>query len=147
MNNTLKTLLSLIALAVCTAGSLTRAADATAPAPAALTTAKPNKAVERLQAQLQPLNLTDEQKAKVDAIIQDSEKSAADLRKDKAITKEDRQTERQELRQATLEKVRAVLTPEQAAKFAKHGKGKGKAKAADKAEDMTDDKADSASAL
>ena len=147
MNNTLKTLLSLIALAVCTAGSLTRAADATAPAPVAPATAKPNKSIERLQAQLQPLNLTDDQKAKVDAIIQDSEKSATDLKKDKAITKEDRQTERQELRQATLEKVRAVLTPEQAAKFGKHAKGNTKAKAADKAEAMTDDKADSASAL
>ena len=147
MNNTLKALLSLIALAVCTAGSLTRAADATAPAPVAPATVKPNKVVERLQAQLLPLNLTDDQKAKVDAIVQDAEKSTAELKKDKAITKEDRQTERQELRQATLDKIRAVLTPEQAAKFGKHAKGKGKGKAADKAEDMTDDKADSASAL
>ena len=147
MNNTLKILLSVIALAVCTAGSLTRAADATAPAPVAPTTAKPNKAVERLQAQLLPLNLTDEQKAQVDAIVQDAEKSAADIKKDKATTKEDRQTERQELRQTTLEKIRAVLTPEQAAKFAKHAKGKGKVKAEDKAEDKPDDKADSASTL
>jgi Spy/CpxP family protein refolding chaperone len=93
------------------------------------TTAKPNKAIERLQAQLVPLNLTDDQKAKVDAIIQDEEKSAADLKKDKGTAKADRQAERQELRQDTLDKIRAVLTPEQAAKFAKHGKGKGKVKA------------------
>ena len=146
MNTTLKNLLSLIALAICTAIPVVRGADTTAP-----TVTKANKAVDRLEAQLQPLNLTDEQKAKVDAIIQDAEKSSADLKKDKATTKEDRQIERQELRQATLEKIRAVLTPEQAAKFAKHGKGKSKvkadAKAEDKAEDKPEDKADSAPTL
>jgi Spy/CpxP family protein refolding chaperone len=145
MNTTLKILLTSISLAACTTVPVVRGADTAAPAPAAPTTARPNKAVDRLQAQLQPLNLTDEQKARVDAIIQDAEKSAADLKKDKAITKEDRQTERQEIRQTTLDKIRAVLTPEQAAKFGKHAKGK--VKAGDKAEDMTDDKADSASAL
>jgi Spy/CpxP family protein refolding chaperone len=142
MNTTLKTLLALISLAICTAVPVVRGADTTEPA-----VAKPNKAIERLQAQLLPLNLTDEQKAKVDAIIQDSEKSAADLRKDKSVAKEDRQTERQDLRQATLEKIRAVLTPEQAGKFGKHAKGNTKVKAADKAGDTTDDKADSVSAL
>jgi Spy/CpxP family protein refolding chaperone len=147
MNTTLKTLLTLISFAICTAAPVVRGADTTAPAPTVPAVAKPNKAVERLQAQLVPLNLTDEQKAKVDAIIQESEKSAADLKKDKSVAKEDRQTERQELRQATQDKIRAVLTPEQAAKFDKHSKRNTKVKAADKAGDTTDDKADSASAL
>ena len=147
MNTSLKTLVTLISLAVCTAAPFARAADTTAPAAAAPTTAKPNKAIERLQAQLLPLNLTYDQKAKVDAIIQDEEKSAAALRKDKGIAKEERQTEKQELRQSTIEKIRAVLTPEQAAKFGKPGKGKGKVKAGDKADDKAEDKADSASAL
>ena len=147
MNTSLRTLVTLISLAVCTAVPVVRGVDTTAPAPTAPTVAKPNKAIERLQAQLLPLNLTDDQKAKVDAIIQDEEKSQADLRKDKSVAKEDRQIERQELRQATLEKVRAVLTPEQAAKFGKRGKANTKVKATDKAEDMTDNKADSASTL
>ena len=147
MNTSLKTLVTLISLAVCTAVPFARSADTTAPAAAVPTTAKPNKAIERLQAQLVPLNLTDDQKAKVDAIIQDEEKSAADLKKDKGTPKADRLAERQELRQDTQDKIRAVLTPEQAAKFGKHAKGKGKGKAADKAEDPTDDKADSASTL
>ena len=141
MNTSLKTLVTLISLAVCTAVPFARAA--------APTTAKPNKAIERLQAQLLPLNLTDDQKAKVDAIIHDEEKSAADLKKDKGTPKADRLVERQELRQDTLDKIRAVLTPEQAAKFGKHGKGQGQGqvKAGDKAENTTDNKADSASAL
>jgi len=147
MNTSLKTLLTLIALAVYTTVPVVRGADTTAPAPTEPTVAKANKAIERLQAQLLPLNLTDDQKAKVDAIIQDEEKSAAALRKDKGIAKEERQTEKQELRQSTMEKIRAVLTPEQAAKFGKHGKGKGKVKAGDKADDKAEDKADSASAL
>jgi len=143
MNTSLKTLATLIALAVCTAVPFARAADTTAPTVAASTIAKPNKAIERLQAQLQPLNLTDDQKARVDAILQDEEKSAAALRKDKGVAKEERQTEKQELRQSTLEKIRAVLTPEQNAKFGKHAKGNGKVKAGGE----TADKADSASAL
>ena len=137
MKTSLKIFLTLISLAVCTAGSLTRAADAPAPAPTAPTTAKPHGAFVRLQAQLQPLNLTDDQKAKVDAIILEAEKSAADLRKDKEATKEVRQAGRQALRQATLDKIRAVLTPEQAANFSKHGKGK--VKAEDKAEGKPED--------
>ena len=147
MNTTLKIILTSISLAIGTAVPVVRGADTTMPAPTASTVAKPNKAIERLQAQLLPLNLTDEQKAKVDAIIQDEEKSQADLRKDKSVAKEDRQTERQELRQATLEKVRAVLTPEQAAKFGKRGKGPGKVKTGDKAADKATDKTEGASAL
>jgi Spy/CpxP family protein refolding chaperone len=147
MNTSLKTLLTLIALAVCTAVPVVRGADTTAPAPTEPTVAKPNKAIERLQAQLLPLNLTDDQKAKVDAIIQDEEKSAAALRKDKGVAKADRQAERQELRQDTLDKIRAVLTPEQAAKFGKRGKSQGKVKTGGKADDKAEDKADSASAL
>jgi Spy/CpxP family protein refolding chaperone len=138
MNTSLKTLVTLISLAVCTAVPFARAADTTAPAAAVPTTAKPNKAIERLQAQLVPLNLTDDQKAKVDAIIQDEEKSAADLKKDKGTAKADRQAERQELRQDTLDKIRTVLTPEQAAKFAKRGKGQGKVKTGDKAADKAE---------
>lgn len=138
MNTSLKTLVTLISLAVCTAVPFARAADTTTPAAVAPTIAKPNKAIERLQAQLQPLNLTDDQKAKVDAIIQDEEKSAADLKKDKGTAKADRQAERQELRQDTLDKIRTVLTPEQAAKFAKRGKGQGKVKTGDKAADKAE---------
>ena len=147
MNTTLKITLTLISLAICTAVPVVRGADTTAPAVAAPTTAKPNKAIERLQAQLQPLNLTDDQKAKVDAIIQDEEKATAELRNDKGVAKEDRKAKVQELSQTALDKIRAVLTPEQAAKFGKHGKGKGKVKADAKAEDKPEDKADSAPTL
>ncbi|HTZ20358.1 MAG TPA: Spy/CpxP family protein refolding chaperone [Opitutaceae bacterium] len=139
MNTTLKTLLTLISLALCPALPVVRGADTPAPAPTAPAPAKPHSAFARLQEQLQTLNLTDDQKAKLDAIIQDAEKATADLKKDKGAAKEDRQAERQTLRQATLDKIHAVLTPEQAAKFAKHGKGKGKAKADDKAEDKPED--------
>ena len=147
MNTSLKTLLTLIALAVGTAVPVVRGADTTAPAPTAPMAAKPHDAFTRLQEQLQPLNLTDNQKAKVDAIIQDAKKSAADLKKEKGTAKADRQAERQEIRQSTLDKISTVLTPEQAAKFAKHGKGQGKVKADAKAEDKPEDKADSAPTL
>jgi Spy/CpxP family protein refolding chaperone len=138
MNTSLKTLLTLIALAACTVVPVVRGADTTAPAPTEPTVAKPNKAIERLQAQLLPLNLTDEQKAKVDAIIQDEEKATAELRNDKGVAKEDRKAKVQELSQTALDKIRAVLTPEQAAKFGKHGKGKGNAKSGNKAADKTE---------
>ena len=72
MNTSLKTLLTLIALAVGTAVPVVRGADTTAPAPTAPMAAKPHDAFTRLQEQLQPLNLADDQKAKVDAIIQDA---------------------------------------------------------------------------
>ena len=134
MNTSLKTLLTLIALAVCPAVPFARAADTTAPAATAPATAKPYKAIKRMQNQLQPLNLTDEQKAKVNAIIQDEEKAAADLRKNRSVAEANRETERQELLQSTQDKIRAVLTPEQAAKFGNHGKGKAGDKTAAKAE-------------
>ena len=138
MKTSLSLLLVVLSLAVGPALPLARAADDTVSTkkarPPKEQAAKPDKAVDRLQEQLQQLDLTDEQKVKVDAIIQDEEKAAAALQKDKGVAKEDRKAKVQELRQTTLTKIREVLTPEQRAKLDKHGKGKAKTKADAKAE-------------
>jgi Spy/CpxP family protein refolding chaperone len=134
MKTSLKILLAVISLTLVAAVTPARAAADKAPAnkerPNKEQAAKPDNAFNRLQEQLQPLNLTEEQKAKVDAIVQESEKTATEIRNEL-------QAKVQELRQTTLTKIREVLTPEQAAQFGKHSKGKGKnkPKAAAQAED------------
>ncbi|MBI5382103.1 MAG: hypothetical protein HZA31_09410 [Opitutae bacterium] len=131
MKTSLRILLVLISLAVCAAIPSARAADETT------TTGKKghakkehaekaNPALTQLQERLQQLDLTADQKAKVDAIIQDSEKANVELRKDKSVSKEDKKAKGRELKKALMEKITAVLTPEQAAKFNARHKGEGK---------------------
>jgi Spy/CpxP family protein refolding chaperone len=125
MKTSLKVLLTLVSFALGAAVPLARAAD---PAPADQArsnkehAAKPEKGFARLQEQLQPLNLTQDQKAKVDAIVQDSKKAAGEIQADV-------HAKAKELRQSTLAKIREVLTPEQAAQLGRHAKGKGHGKA------------------
>ena len=125
MKTSLKILLILVSLALGSIVPFARAAD---PAPAdparpnKAHAAKPDKGFARLQEQLQPLNLTPDQKTKVDAIVQDSKKAAGEIQADDHAKAKD-------LRQSTLAKIREVLTPEQAAQLGRHAKGKGQGKA------------------
>lgn len=59
------------------------------------------------------LNLTDDQKAKVQAITQDQMKQFQALGSDTSISQEDRMVKMRAMGQAMQEKIKAVLTPEQ----------------------------------
>jgi Spy/CpxP family protein refolding chaperone len=124
MKTSLKVLFAALSLAVCAAVPLAQAADATAKKERAAKAA--NDRLEQLTTQL---SLTDDQKPKVEAILNDEQQAVANLRKDKTLTPEARKEKQKELSDASKEKIRALLTPEQAAKLDSHGKGKGKAKA------------------
>ena len=65
----------------------------------------------------QTLNLSPEQKAQVKAIFRDHAPQIQDLRDDEARSREVRRAKFDEIRQDMRTKVRAVLTPEQQAKF------------------------------
>jgi len=66
---------------------------------------------------LAQLNLTDAQKADTDKILKASEDAAAAVRNDSSLTPEAKRAKMQEIRKDTIAKIKAVLTPEQAAKF------------------------------
>lgn len=74
-------------------------------------------AMQNLGAILRQLNLTTEQKASVKTILQDSRSQAKAIKDDASLTKEQKIAKFVELRKATIEKIAAVLTPEQQTKF------------------------------
>lgn len=64
------------------------------------------------------LDLTDEQKPKVKAILEERDKKLQDFRKDAAqLSREERRTKLQAIHKETTEKLKAVLTEEQFKKF------------------------------
>lgn len=75
---------------------------------------------EQLETLASKYGLSDEQKQKASAILDEDAKEMAAIRKDKTLTKEDRKAKMSELRKHREEKIRAILTPEQ---LKKHGKG------------------------
>ncbi|HYG99594.1 MAG TPA: hypothetical protein VD837_10720 [Terriglobales bacterium] len=74
----------------------------------------------------QGLNLTDEQKAKLQPLFEQQRTQMQALRQDTSLTPEQKRTKMKELRDANHQKVMAILTPEQQQKmqqmFAKHGR-------------------------
>ena len=66
---------------------------------------------------LSKLDLTDQQKASVKAISEESQKAAKAIQDDSSLDKAARRTKLMELRKSTEDKVMAVLTPEQQQKF------------------------------
>jgi len=65
------------------------------------------------------LDLTDAQKQSILAIFQSEMTAGKALWEDKSLSKEDRRTKMQALRKDGREKIAAILTPEQKAKFEK----------------------------
>ena len=70
-------------------------------------------------ANLDQLNLTDEQKPKVQAIMDAQRQKMRDLRQDTSLTPEDRRAKMKALRDDEVTQMKAVLTPEQFEKWQK----------------------------
>jgi hypothetical protein len=70
----------------------------------------PTQRVERLAKQL---NLTADQQAKVQGILQKQQTSMQNLRQDSSLSPQDRQTKMMDIRSVTNTQIRAVLTADQ----------------------------------
>jgi Spy/CpxP family protein refolding chaperone len=64
-----------------------------------------------------PLNLTDEQKAKLQPILAEENQQLQTLRSDTSMTQEQKVSKANEIRQTASPKIRAILTPEQLQKL------------------------------
>jgi Spy/CpxP family protein refolding chaperone len=65
------------------------------------------------------LNLTADQKTKVTALFEDTQKKGRELRQDTSLSQEDRRTKARELREAEDKKLKEILTPDQWQKWEK----------------------------
>ncbi len=63
------------------------------------------------------LDLTDAQKPKVQAVLDEQYAKTTELRKDTALSQEDRRAKMKEIRDASNTKLKAILTPEQLTKW------------------------------
>jgi Spy/CpxP family protein refolding chaperone len=70
---------------------------------------------DRLQAAVESLNLTDEQKAKVKDIFTDAKTQRQAIMNDASLSDDQKKAKMKELHEATKTKVNTVLTPEQQA--------------------------------
>jgi Spy/CpxP family protein refolding chaperone len=59
------------------------------------------------------LKLTDDQKPKVKAILEDQRKKMGELRQDTSLSQEDRRAKMQTIRENTATQMKAILTPDQ----------------------------------
>jgi len=81
---------------------------------------------ERMQETARELNLTDEQKEKLQGIVRDHLEKLRDLRQDTSLSAQDRKEKLQALRDDIQAEVKKVLTPEQFEKWkAKQGQAAG----------------------
>ncbi|MFA5264216.1 MAG: hypothetical protein WC378_10345 [Opitutaceae bacterium] len=79
---------------------------------------------ERADKMAKHLGLTDDQKQRILAILQEEATAGKALWDDKSLSKEDRRAKIKALRESDREKIAAVLTPEQKAKLEKEHHGK-----------------------
>src|SRR5260370_15110277 len=82
-------------------------------APAPQTAAKEMGMHGGLEAAVQSLNLTDDQKAKVKDIFADAKTKKQALSSDTSLNEEQKKAKMKELHSATMAKLNGVLTPEQ----------------------------------
>jgi len=75
----------------------------------------PERRLEMMQKQL---NLTTEQTAQIKGIFDESKGKMEELRANTAIAQEDKRPKMMEIHQHEMEKIKAVLTPDQQTKFA-----------------------------
>src|SRR5947208_12154018 len=84
------------------------------------TVGRPGPRADRLSAMAETLKLTDPQKEKIKPILEEETKQIKALRDDKTIPRENRVSKYLEIRQATHDKIKPILTPEQAKQFDKN---------------------------
>ncbi len=127
MNNKIRLVAVLSLLLIAVASPVVRAAEApTAPPRHERGPGGPGGAKERLQAMTEHLGMTAEQQEKIGAIMKEQAEQGRAFRDDKTLTQEQRRDKLQATRKVAGEKIRAVLTPEQQAKFdAKPPRGAG----------------------
>ena len=77
---------------------------------------QPGQRLERLSKELK---LTDEQKAQLKPILEDEQKQFEALRNDDTLSREERWSKMQEIRQSSHERMNSVLTSDQQAKLKK----------------------------
>lgn len=77
----------------------------------------PGAAPPPAQADENPLNLTEDQKAKLRPILLDERQQMEALRSDTSMTTEQKITKAQQIRDTTSPKIKAILTPEQLQKL------------------------------
>jgi protein CpxP len=77
-----------------------------------------NQNSSQSQADDNPLNLSDDQKAKLRPIIQDENQQMEALRSDNSLTQEQKIDKANQIRAAASPKIKAILTPEQLQKLA-----------------------------
>ena len=71
----------------------------------------------RLKMLTEKLNLTEDQQAKLKPIIEDQSKQMKAIHDDTSLAPADRQAKMKELHESSIEKMNAILTPEQQAKW------------------------------
>ena len=122
MNITKHTLIALAAVAgVLSLQQLTRAADINEPAPLAAG-GRLAAQRERMQETARELNLTDEQKEKLQAIIRGQMEKLRDLRQDSSLTQPEKAEKFKTIREDIISEAKKVLTPDQFEKWqAKQG--------------------------
>jgi Spy/CpxP family protein refolding chaperone len=86
-------------------------------APAAQTHEKGMGMHDKLQAALDSLNLTDDQKAKVNDILADAKTKRQAVLKDSSLNEEEKRAKMKELHESLLAKLNEVLTPDQQAEL------------------------------
>lgn len=126
LNKTL-TLAALVATSLF-AGSALQAQDAPKDKPADAPGGAPGGSGMRrpmlsLDSVAKQLDLTEDQKTKVKPVIEELTQKMGDLRKDTAMSPEDRRPKMKELRDAATAKLKEILTAEQFAKWEKVGPG------------------------
>lgn len=68
---------------------------------------------DKLQAEVESLNLADDQKSKVKSIFADARTKRQAIMNDSSLTDDQRKSKMKDLRDDTMSKVNAVLTPDQ----------------------------------
>lgn len=114
-----KTLLSVLTLAVATAAPLALAQDASArpERPERRERMGPGPRGDRLKMLSERLDLTADQKAKLQPILKAERDALATLQNDQSLTREARREKVREIMESRAAQIRAVLTPEQQAKL------------------------------
>ena len=111
--------LALGSLMVCS--TVTSAEDANANtntnAPANRPRRGPPTVEQRVERMTTQLKLTDEQKTKVTAVLEDSAKQMRELRNDKNLTRDEQREKFRAMRTETDSKLKQILTPEQWEKY------------------------------
>lgn len=72
---------------------------------------------QRLQHMTKTLNLTADQQTKIKPMLEDEQQKMESLHQDTSMSRQDRMSKMQEIRQSTDEQIKGVLTPEQQTKW------------------------------